>query len=133
MAIERTGRFTWKATGVHAQRLAPFFGAAFLGRAALACMVVYFTVAGVAGLTALPFLVVLIAWLVLCGSLTVNGRRLAVAPEWLSSLLNLASLAAALYFYVAAQDWPAYLLGAFLVLAVVSLLKKMYRVLVPAA
>ncbi len=125
MAIERTGPMKWLLTGKHAQRAAPVFLLGMLGMTVVAFMSVYFTVDGVAGFTGAPFVLVLLAWLLLCGSITLNGKRIAAAPEAVGSTLNLVALSVATYHFLSQDQWPGYLLAVFGVMALVSWAKKL--------
>ncbi len=127
MAIEKTGPMKWRLTGPHARRFAPLFLLGMLGFTVVAFMSAYFTVAGVAELTGIPFVLVLIAGLLLCGSVTINGRRMGLSPEPVANVANIIALFAATYHYLSQGQWPGYLLGFFAAMAVVSGYKKLAR------
>lgn len=122
--IERTGPLTWRLTGVHARRAAPFMWLALIGFFAFFLVAAYYVVYGSAAALGVSPWVTGLVWLVFSFSLTVNGQRKALLPSWGATAVNWTLVSLALWYYAAHGQWQAWMLATFLLLGVVSTVRK---------
>ncbi len=84
----------------------------------------YLVVEGSAALLGVGAWLTAIVWLVFSFSLTINGRRAALLPQWGATAVNWALISMATWYYLQHGQWQAWVLGTFLLLGVTSTVRK---------